>query len=143
MERGSLTSYAIYGSAGMAAAVNKGIRDVNTENTPIVSTVVEESAKEAINPRIARILEEAPWLFNNFPEMVADGSLNIKNGSILLYGVGLLDIFSFIVIPITLGFAIGKFIMDRKSFKLTQRRLAEGKRRADKCPDCGSDISNI
>ena len=133
MERASITSYVIYGSAMGAGMTAKGVGD--GEETPLML----KGVNEGVNPLVARAAEEAPWLLDAFPDMVADGSIMVRDGSILLYGVGLLDIISFIVIPLTLSLALGKFWMDTKSFKLTTSRLEKPKE-AIKCPECGTSI---
>lgn len=108
LDRSSVSSYlAFLFQGGIAGAVKDNVEETSIK---VTSTLAK------------RTIEEAPWLYDLFPELVNKGMVVMKDGHIFVYGMSFMDICSIIAISLTLIFTAGKFIMDYITFRNNRKK---------------------
>lgn len=99
-----LSGYMVYGTGFVA---NVG---VNTQAPKPLKEIAKSGGEMTV-----KSTSEPSWLFEAFPEAVADGTLTVVNGSIYVDGIALTDIASLSVAGITLLIVMVKGLFDLKN----------------------------
>lgn len=99
----NVTSYVTYTTTG-------GIGGVVNSNASETTKVVKEAGEQ-----ILETSQESSWIAEKFPELVADGTVKVVNGTILVDGISLTEILSLFVVIISLLFLVIKGIADLKN----------------------------